>query len=97
MDAVCAAAPLALANQLPLPRLYSALVWSSRKLRYIRNRPLLLHTVERVLKRCTVVYRVWLHADGRPTAAVGRLATVPSPLIANEFPERDSRLYTASQ
>jgi len=41
MAAVCAAAPLALANQLPLPRLYSALVWSSRKLRYIRIRPLM--------------------------------------------------------
>ena len=40
MAAVCAAAPLALANQLPLPRLYSALDWSSRKLRYIRIRPL---------------------------------------------------------
>ena len=40
MAAVCAAAPLALANQLPLPRLYSALVRSSRKLRYIRIRPL---------------------------------------------------------
>ena len=40
MTAVCAAAPLALANQLPLPRLYSALVRSSRKLRYIRIRPL---------------------------------------------------------
>ena len=40
MAAVCAAAPLALANQLPLPRLYSALVRSLRKLRYVRIRPL---------------------------------------------------------
>jgi len=37
MAAVCAAAPLALANQLPRMRLYSALVRSSRKLPYIRN------------------------------------------------------------
>ena len=44
MVAVCAAAPLALANQLPLPRLYSALVRSSRKLRYIRIRPIPLRT-----------------------------------------------------
>ena len=40
MAAVCAAAPLALANQLPFLRLESALVQSSRKLRYIRIRPL---------------------------------------------------------
>ena len=40
MVAVCAAAPLALANQLPLPRLQSVLVRSSRKLRYIRIQPL---------------------------------------------------------
>jgi len=37
MAAVCAAAPLALANELPLPRLYSVLVRSSRKLSYIKN------------------------------------------------------------
>ena len=40
MASVSAAAPLALANQLPLLRLYSVLVRSSRKLRYIRIRPL---------------------------------------------------------
>jgi len=49
MAAVCAAAPLALANQLPLPRLYSALVRSSCKLRYIRIRPLHWVTRWRVL------------------------------------------------
>jgi len=42
MAAVCAAAPLALANQLPLPRLYctARMVRLSRKQRYIRIRPL---------------------------------------------------------
>ena len=46
MAAVCAAAPLALANQLPLTRSYSTLVRSSRKLRYIRIRPLPLPSVQ---------------------------------------------------
>ena len=45
---VCAAAPLALADQLPLPRLYSALVRSSRKQHYIRIRPLQCVSVSRV-------------------------------------------------
>ena len=60
MAAVCAAALLALAYQLSLPRLYSTLVRSLRKLRYIRNRPLPLpllyiytHTVEPFYGRYT--------------------------------------------
>ena len=69
MGAVCAAASLALANQLPLPRLYSALVRSSRKLRYIRIRPLplpllgLMSTQRIVIDFSTVL--AFFISDGR--------------------------------
>jgi len=65
MAAVCAAAPLALANQLPLTRLYSALVRSSCKLRYIRIRP---------LKQGVIALTGRNHTD--PPCSVGRPSSV---------------------
>ena len=63
MATVSAAAPLALANQLPLPRLQSALVRSSRKLRYIRIRPLLFYLLALATINMSTKFEVFISTN----------------------------------